>query len=260
MKIALVTGGFDPVHSGHIAYFRAARSMADMLIVGVNSDSWLERKKGQSFLPYEERSAILREMTVVDQVIGFDDSDGSACDAIRKTRSLYPDADIMFCNGGDRTAANIPEMRVAEDDEAVSFHFSVGGSNKLNSSSLILANWNSPVTRRPWGSYKVLDDMTGYKIKILEVEGEQTLSLQRHRRRAETWQILEGHALIRKGFDKDELQDHRLDAGDVIEIDVLEWHQLINISNIKLRVLETQRGECREEDIERLGVPSDYGK
>lgn len=260
MRIALVTGGFDPVHTGHISYFRAARSMADMLIVGANSDSWLERKKGQSFLPFEERSAILREMTVVDQVIGFDDSDGSAIGAIHKVRQLYPEADIMFCNGGDRTAANIPELAVAEHDDSVSFHFSVGGSNKQNSSSLILANWNSPVTRRPWGCYKVIDEGPGYKVKVLEVNSNDQLSLQRHKRRTETWQILEGHAEVWTGFDHGNLTYHRYDAGDVVEIDQLEWHQLVNVSNITLRVLETQRGECREEDIERIGVPSDYGK
>jgi cytidyltransferase-like protein len=259
MKVALTTGGFDPCHVGHISYFKAARAMADHLVVGVNSDAWLEKKKGQSFLPWAERSAIINEMNVVDRVINFDDSDQSACDAIRKVRQIYPDADIMFCNGGDRTAANIPELAVALEDDRVSFHFSVGGNTKQNSSSLILANWNSPMTRRPWGSYKIIDEGPGYKVKVLEVDPGAALSMQRHRRRSETWQVLEGDAQVHLEID-DQLvvQDHN--PGSVVQIDNIQWHQLINSGDKILRVLETQRGECREEDIERRGVSSDYGK
>lgn len=78
MKIILVTGGFDPLHSGHIAYFKAAKALGDKLIVGVNSDAWLERKKGRAFMPFSERAEIIRSLAVVDEVIAFDDSDSSA--------------------------------------------------------------------------------------------------------------------------------------------------------------------------------------
>ena len=71
MSTVLVTGGFDPLHSGHIAYFRAARALGDRLIVGVNSDEWLTRKKGRPFMPFTERVAIIKELAVVDKVIGF---------------------------------------------------------------------------------------------------------------------------------------------------------------------------------------------
>ena len=66
MKIVIVTGGFDPLHSGHIAYFKAAKELGDYLVVGVNSDEWLARKKGRSFMPYEERKSIVQEIGVVD--------------------------------------------------------------------------------------------------------------------------------------------------------------------------------------------------
>ena len=62
MKVVLVTGGFDPIHSGHIAYFKAARALGDKLIVGVNSDSWLTRKKGRSFMPVNERVTIIENI------------------------------------------------------------------------------------------------------------------------------------------------------------------------------------------------------
>jgi D-beta-D-heptose 7-phosphate kinase/D-beta-D-heptose 1-phosphate adenosyltransferase len=108
--IVLVTGGFDPLHSGHIAYFNAAKALGDVLVVGINSDSWLERKKGRAFMPSTERITIIQNLKVVDHCILFDDSDGSAREAIRNVKMLYPNSQVIFANGGDRTKDNIPEM------------------------------------------------------------------------------------------------------------------------------------------------------
>jgi len=140
-NIVLVTGGFDPIHSGHIAYLKAAAALGGFLVVGVNSDEWLCRKKGKAFLPISERRAILNSIRYVDMIVTFDDSDGSAKDAIREVRKYFPDFHIVFANGGDRTDKNIPEMDIADDN--VSFQFGVGGEDKKNSSSWILNNWNS---------------------------------------------------------------------------------------------------------------------
>jgi D-beta-D-heptose 7-phosphate kinase/D-beta-D-heptose 1-phosphate adenosyltransferase len=139
MTIVLITGGFDPIHSGHIAYIAAARSHGTYLIVGVNSDAWLVRKKGKSFLPFNERATIIKHIKGVDEVIEFNDDDGSAKDAIHKVRMMYPDAHIIFANGGDRNGKNIPEMDY--HDSNLSFMFGVGGEDKKNSSSWILNNW-----------------------------------------------------------------------------------------------------------------------
>lgn len=141
MKVVLITGGFDPIHSGHIAYFQAAKELGNLLCVGVNSDEWLIRKKGKAFLPFKERTTIVSAIKGVDFVIDFDDNDGSAKDAIRKVRNQFPGADIIFANGGDRTAKNIPEMDI-KDDKLI-FVFGVGGDDKKNSSSWILNNWKS---------------------------------------------------------------------------------------------------------------------
>jgi cytidyltransferase-like protein len=103
MKIVLVTGGFDPIHSGHIAYIKAAKELGDKLIVGINSDEWLRRKKGHEFMPWAERATIVANLYDVDRVINFDDADNSAKDAIRKVRDIHPNAHIIFANGGDRT-------------------------------------------------------------------------------------------------------------------------------------------------------------
>ena len=75
MKIVLVTGGFDPLHSGHIAYFQAARKLGDQLIVGLNSDEWLARKKGQPFMPLTERRAIVGSLKDVNATVVYNDNE-----------------------------------------------------------------------------------------------------------------------------------------------------------------------------------------
>jgi D-beta-D-heptose 7-phosphate kinase/D-beta-D-heptose 1-phosphate adenosyltransferase len=139
-KVVLMTGGFDPLHSGHIAYFKAARGFGDRLVVGLNSDEWLTRKKGKPFMPLHERATIVSSLWMVDDIIAFNDDDNSAKQAIITLRKLYPDAHIVFANGGDRTKENIPEMDI--DDPNLSFVFGVGGEDKKNSSSWILKKWH----------------------------------------------------------------------------------------------------------------------
>jgi cytidyltransferase-like protein len=136
MKIVLVTGGFDPIHSGHIRYFKAARTLGDMLIVGLNSDEWLERKKGRAFMPWHERLCIINNLAMVDEVYTFDDEDDSARHFIQQVRAHYPDAELIFANGGDRTLENIPEL----GEPGVEFVFGVGGT-KTSSSSDFLQRW-----------------------------------------------------------------------------------------------------------------------
>lgn len=131
-----MTGGFDPLHRGHIAYFKAARELGDALIVGVNSDEWLDRKKGKRFMDLEDRLAIVDALKSVDGVITFDDADNTAIEAIKTCLADFPDAVIIFANGGDRTLDNIPEMVV--ESERLHFVFGVGGEDKKNSSSWIL--------------------------------------------------------------------------------------------------------------------------
>ncbi len=134
-KVCLVTGGFDPLHRGHIEYFKSAKNIADYLIVGVNSDCWLQRKKTLAFMPIDERIAIIENLTVVDEVISFNDDDNSACAAISICLEKYKE--IIFANGGDRNKENIPEM----NEEGVQFLFEIGGNFKRNSSSSILDEW-----------------------------------------------------------------------------------------------------------------------
>lgn len=249
MKIVLVTGGFDPLHSGHIEYFKAAKQLGDKLIVGLNSDAWLTRKKGQPFMPWSERSIIVENLEMVDKVISYNDDDSSSIDAIHAVKAMHPFDTIIFANGGDRTAANIPEMT----EKNVLFYFGVGGDNKANSSSWILREWKSPKTERQWGYYRVLHDVPGCKVKELTVEPGKRLSMQKHFKRNEYWLVTEGMcdviSMMNNGY---RLPSKTLAKHNNYNISVGDWHQLSNPYNEPCRIVEIQYGlECVEEDIER---------
>jgi cytidyltransferase-like protein len=250
MKIVLVTGGFDPIHSGHIAYFKAACTLGDMLIVGLNSDDWLTRKKGRAFMPWNERLCVINNLAMVDEVYTFDDDDGSACHFIQQVRAHYPDAELIFANGGDRTKDNIPEM-VFDD---VEFAFGVGGEDKKNSSSWILQEWKAPRTERQWGYYRVLHEVGDHtKVKELTVEPGQRLSMQRHQHRAEHWFVAEGTATVYTINKSTDSELHGVyHKHQSLHISNTQWHQLCNESTKPLKVVEIQYGDqCAEEDIER---------
>ena len=249
--LVLVTGGFDPLHSGHIAYFRAAKQLGDTLVVGVNSDAWLVRKKGRAFMPWLERMNIVKNIKDVDFVLEFDDEDGSAKSAIKLARQTWPDHKIVFANGGDRTDANIPEMEFI--DSNLEFAFGVGGFNKANSSSWILEEWKAPKIERQWGYYRVLHEVPGMKVKELTVNPGKSLSMQRHQSRSEFWIVSEGQAMVNRSTPLNfDLPPAELNKHDQLHIVQQEWHQLTNPYSHPLKIVEIQYGDqCIEEDIER---------
>ncbi|MDR3113106.1 MAG: adenylyltransferase/cytidyltransferase family protein [Endomicrobium sp.] len=138
----LVSGGFDPIHEGHISLIKAAAQKSDGVIILLNSDDWLIRKKGKNFLSAKSRKIICENIKNVVEVLEFDDADNSACDGIIKARKKYPDAVLVFANGGDRTKDNIPEIPVCKEQNVI-LEFGVGGTDKTNSSSQILKNWRT---------------------------------------------------------------------------------------------------------------------
>ena len=139
-KISLVTGGFDPIHSGHIQYFARAKDLSNYLVVGLNGDPWLKRKKGQYFQSWTERADIIRHLDMVDAVITVeDDEHGSACNAISACLEIAQT--VVFANGGDRGSDNTPETDKFGNDPRVELEFGVGGTDKKNSSSWLLHNY-----------------------------------------------------------------------------------------------------------------------
>lgn len=136
----IVSGGFDPIHEGHIEMIKASASQSDGVILLLNSDEWLRRKKGQEFMNFKTRSIICENLKGVVDVLAFNDDDNSASDGIAKVREKYPNAKLVFANGGDRTKENIPEQPIC-DKCNVELKYGVGGENKANSSSWILQNW-----------------------------------------------------------------------------------------------------------------------
>jgi D-beta-D-heptose 7-phosphate kinase/D-beta-D-heptose 1-phosphate adenosyltransferase len=134
-NVIILSGGFDPVHIGHMRMFREASNLGANVIVGLNSDSWLCRKKGQPFMKWEERAEILECCKFVNQVLPMEDDDDTACDIIKQVHNLYKDKDynIYFANGGDRKKGDVPELDICEELDIIML-WGLGGG-KIQSSS-----------------------------------------------------------------------------------------------------------------------------
>jgi D-beta-D-heptose 7-phosphate kinase/D-beta-D-heptose 1-phosphate adenosyltransferase len=144
MKIVAVSGGFDPPHIGHVRMFNDARKLGDKLVVIINNENWLRKKKGFVFMPDADRKEIIQNFKSVDHVIvtehPVDPSDMSVCEALK---TLKPD---IFANGGDRHADNIPEYELC-DSLGIEMVFNVGG-DKLRSSSELVKNAQDAAKKR----------------------------------------------------------------------------------------------------------------
>jgi cytidyltransferase-like protein len=262
MKIVLATGGFDPIHSGHISYLRSAKSHGDKLVVGLNSDDWLRRKKSREFMSWDERASIVSSLAMVDDVIAFNDSDDSASRAIFKVLATL-DAGasrdtLVFVNGGDRDASNIPEEKIYSGSSPVKFVYGVGGEDKINSSSWILKEWQAPKVDRAWGYYRELYQGCGFHVKEIVIAPHSKLSMQRHKHRSETWNLVSGEAkLITNWHTEDPFEGaliSTLHPDNPHNISAGTWHQGINDTDEPAHIVEIWKGDSdklNEKDIER---------
>ncbi len=250
MKIVIVSGGFDPIHSGHIAYLKSAKELGDKLIVALNSDEWLVNKKSKFFMPFIERKAIIESIGFVDEVIDFkDDEAGSCIDALEKAKLMFPNDKLFFANGGDRNDKNIPEMSVG----GIEFIFSVGGEDKKNSSSWILKKWQYYYEERLWGAFYNLFEEEQVKVKELIVHPGKGMSFQKHFKRSEIWMVSKGSCVVNYSKkDPEQKENIQLNKFDHYLVPLGHWHQITNPFEDTCHLIEIQYGEaCIEDDIER---------
>jgi len=125
----LVSGGFDPLHTGHLDYLIAA-SVYGNVVVALNSDEWLLRKKGYVFMPWDDRRRIVNDIRHVHKVISVDDSDNTVCEALRSIKPFY------FANGGDRENPDPEEHKVCKELDITEI-FGIGGKKVCSSSKLV---------------------------------------------------------------------------------------------------------------------------
>ena len=247
MKTVAVSGYFDPVHKGHLELFKKARQLGDELVVIVNNDQQTIGKKGYIFMPAADRAELIASFDCVSKVVIATDRDGTVCETLR---SVHPD---IFANGGDRVETNTPEKQVC-DELGIEMVYRVVGI--LGSSSSLVKDAHEAltklqnITKRDWGFYQILSVGDGYKVKILEVLPNRSLSYQKHKFRNEHWIVVSGIATIKRQDVEYEFREN-----SAFYIHKNEWHQLTNNTDEILRVVEIATGDYIDEsDIERKEI------
>lgn len=226
----------------------AARSYGGVLVI-LNSDEWLTRKKGRPFMRFEARRAIVSALRGVTEVYDSinDLDDGTVCARLQWLTEVYRDHKLTFCNGGDRGAGNTPEADLCRKI-GIGVDYGIGGGKTAASSDLIEAARIEQHQDRPWGHWTVRRTLPGLKVKELFVQPGKALSDQRHTERDEFWFVASGSGDVKIGDCDERLP---LKNGVGVRIPRNTWHHLRNTGREVLHILEVQRGVCTEEDIQR---------
>ncbi len=251
MKKVIVSGGFDPLHVGHLKMFQEAKNLGDYLIVILNGDEFLIEKKGYIFMPFQERKKLIEGLSCVDEVIDSIDTDQTVSKTIA---SICGDNHTyLFANGGDRTEEDgIPERKTCKENN-VQLIFNIGGE-KIQSSSDLMKPYINHIEQKPWGYYEVYVKEKNYLVKKLVLSEGKLLSLQSHNHRNEIWVVTQG-----KG--KFTISEKEIigEIGSTFKINKKEIHRIQNIGEGNLIVIETQIGDqISEEDIIRS--EDEYGR
>ena len=232
----VISGGFDPIHIGHLRMIKDASKLGTKLIVIANCDRFLVDKKGYAFMPIGERLEILESFDGVDRAVESIDDDMTVCKTIEW---LAQEEDIAcFANGGDRrNEDDIPESLVCKK-YGIEMEFNVGGGKIQSSSSLVGGE-----VKKPWGSYKTFEKGNGYLLKRMTINPGEILSLQSHENRSEFWYVSEGIATVECDDNIFDLKKH-----ESTNIPQKSKHRLSNNSNGLLKVIEVQIGDVLSED------------
>ena len=252
----MVSGGFDPLHTGHLDLIAYAASIGDRVIVALNSDDWLIRKKGFAFMTWEERERVMLSLKDVDIVMPVDDTDDTVCHAIHDFRPTF------FVNGGDRTPEFTPEHTTCVKlgvhciyDEQPKVQSSSKLTDELLGKALAEVAASKPIIlfERNWGHYEILAEGPGHLVKRVTINPGQSTSMQRHAHRTEEWHFIAGSALIDVGEGHRGLyiavphnsRTHHCFAQEA-------WHSIRCTSDYPLVAIEIWLGDdLREDDIER---------
>lgn len=191
--LVAVSGGFDPIHIGHVRLFKEARKLGKKLVVILNNDNWLLNKKGFVFMPQDERKEIMLESGLVDKVVitghKRNDLDTSVN---RELTALQPE---IFANGGDRKPDGVPVPEVELCKKlGIKMLYNVGRGGKVQSSSWLTNKVakGGVLDQRPWGYEHIYKKEPRYWIKSLTVSPGHRMSLQSHKHRSEHWVCVEG--------------------------------------------------------------------
>ena len=251
MKKIVVSGGFDPIHIGHLRMFQKAKNLGDHLNVIINSDEFLQEKKGYKFMNFEERKEIILGFSCVDEVTKCIDKDNTVCKTLEMLSKKG--AIDVFANGGDRkNADDIPEYQVCVENK-IELVFEIGGS-KIQSSSALTKPFLNYTEERPWGKFENILEEKNFLVKKLTVNPHQKLSLQYHNKREEFWVVTSGRGKIT-------ISDSEFQAkvGSRFFIEKKDIHRIENDFSEPLILIEIQLGDViSEEDIVRL--EDNYGR
>ncbi|MHA2020127.1 MAG: cupin domain-containing protein [Candidatus Thorarchaeota archaeon] len=280
VPIVATSGGFDPVHIGHLRCIQGtneiAMEMNGVSVIIVNGDGFLVRKKGKPFMRHQERMEIIAGLEGVDFVVGWDDGTQTVTGAIELLKPA------VFAKGGDRSDADkVPEFILCEEI-GCDVRFGVGGREKVQSSSVLIASSESPEERmkrshpdsfdmlyrdkeweiakearivdKPWGMEEILVECERYAAKILTILPHQRLSLQYHEKKDETIYVMDGTLKLEIG-DGDDLETRFLLKGDYFRITPGTIHRFTSWFGI-VKLFEVSTPEL--DDVIRLA--DDYNR
>ncbi len=259
----MVSGGFDPIHIGHVRMFEAAHKLGDKLVVVINNDNWLESKKGHVFMQEKERAEIIASFPFVDKVVltshKENDPDRSV---VRELARLKPD---IFANGGDRDTKDAKNKNSSLNPEqeyckanGIKMAYGVGRGGKVQSSSWMIRDASRNFVRsvRPWGEFYGWDAGEGWKLKTIYIKPGKRLSLQYHHHRREHWMLVQGDATATIHDKAGKPERISMKKGEALYVDVEAVHRLE--SKKGGIVVEIALGKFDENDIIR--IEDDHGR